>query len=159
MRYYIFLLSIVLACLFNVAAEAVTVQDLLEKPEEYDGEAVTIKGEAIGDLMVRGNSAWINLRDETGAIGVFCPQQEIEEIKYTGSYKFSGDIISVTGVFNRSCSGHGGDIDIHAEKIRVVKQGQQILHPFEPQKIKASIILVALAFILGVIHLIVRRFK
>jgi aspartyl/asparaginyl-tRNA synthetase len=149
-------------CLFLLStsgAEAVTIRELIEKPQEYDGETVTVQGEAIGDVMLRGKFAWVNLRDETQGIGIFCPRQEAEEIKHTGGYKFRGDIISVTGRFSRSCPEHGGDIDIHTEKIRVVEQGTETLYAFEPNKIKGSIILVSLAFILAVIHLIIRRFR
>ena len=141
------------------AAPVVTLEDLINNAEEYDGETVTFKGEVIGDKMIRGESTWINVHDETGAIGVFCPKESVEEIEYLGSYKFLGDRISVKGIFHRFCSEHGGDTDIHAEKITIIKKGEETPHPLDPRKVKTSIILAVIVFALAILHLIIRRFR
>ena len=147
------------ACIFTAAAEVVTSEELANEPEEYDGETVTFKGEAIGEVMIRGDFAWINVGDETGAIGVFCPQEHLSEIEHEGSYKVKGDIISVRGIFHQSCPQHGGDTDIHAEKITLIQKGEEVSHSLEPWKVKLSIILSAIAFALIIINLIVRRLR
>ena len=153
--------SLFLICLFTAHLEAavVTSEDLLKNAEKYDAEIVIFKGEVIGDIMIRNDFAWINVRDEFGAIGVFCPKDLVSEIKYQGSYKFKGDVVSLRGVFNRACSQHGGDTDIHAEKITIIEEGREILHSLQPQKVKASIILLAIAFVLAILHLVIRRFR
>ncbi len=154
--------SIFLVCLFVLQAEAaptILAEELLKEAEKYDGEEVIYKGEVIGDIMIRRDCAWINVRDETGAIGIFCPKELVNEIKYAGSYRFTGDIVSVRGTFHHSCPEHGGDMDIHAERINIIQKGKTISHPLESKKVKASIILPAIAFVLAIIHLVVRRFR
>ncbi len=141
------------------AATAVSSKELLENPGEYDGEEITFEGEAIGDIMVRGEFAWVNVRDEHGAIGVFCPLELAEKIGYRGSYGFKGDTLSVRGEFHRACAEHGGDSDIHAEKILIVQEGGERSHPLTSGKTRASVILPAIVLFLAVIHLIVRRFR
>ena len=141
------------------AAPAILAEELLKEAEKYNGEEVIYKGEVIGDIMIRKDFTWINVRDETGAIGIFCPKELVNEIKHAGSYRFTGDIVSVRGTFHHSCPEHGGDTDIHAERINIIQKGKTISHPLEPKKVKASIILPAIAFVLAIIHLVVRRFR
>ena len=141
------------------AAPVVSTQELLENAEQYDGKTVIYKGEVIGDIMIRNEFAWINVRDEFGAIGAFCPKELVSGIKHQGSYKFKGDVLSLQGIFNRTCPQHGGDTDIHAEKITIIEEGEEIFHSLEPQKVKASIILAAIVFVLAILHLVIRRFR
>ncbi len=156
----IIFLFIFFSCFLNAqAAPAVSLEELINNAEEYDGKTLTFKGEVIGDIMIRGESAWLNVHDETGAIGVFCPKELVGEIEYQGSYKFRGDVISVKGIFHRFCSEHGGDTDIHAEKITIIEKGEETPHPLDPLKVKASIVLAAIAFALAALHLVVRRFR
>ena len=141
------------------AAPVILAEELLKEAEKYDGKEVIYKGEVIGDIMIRRDCAWINVRDETGAIGIFCPKELVNEIKHAGSYRFTGDIVSVRGTFHQTCPEHGGDADIHAERINIIQKGKTISHPLEPKKVKMSIILPAIAFVLAIIHLVVRRFR
>ena len=141
------------------SAPAVSFEELIEGAQDYDGKKIVFKGEAIGDVMIRGEFAWINVRDETGVIGVYCAKDLVSEIEHTGGYKYKGDIISVRGTFHRFCSQHGGDTDIHAERISVIQKGEEIPHALEPEKVKASIILPAIAFALAIIYLIIRKLK
>lgn len=134
-------------------------QELIEEAKSYDGKIVVYEGEVIGDKMIRAGYAWINVRDQSGAIGIFCPQELVHQIEHQGSYRYSGDVISVEGVFHRFCPQHGGDIDIHAHKISIIRRGEQRLHPLESGKVKAGIILAAIACGLAIIYLIVARFR
>jgi hypothetical protein len=84
------------------------------------------QGEAIGDIMLRGEHAWVNVHDGKNAIGVWVKKDLAGNITFTGSYKFKGDIIEVEGTFNRSCAMHGGDLDIHAEGIAVIQRGRAV---------------------------------
>jgi len=141
------------------AAPIVSAQELLENAEKYDGKIISFKGEVIGDIMIRGEWAWVNVRDEAGAIGVFCPKELLGEIEEQGDYRHKGDLISVRGIFHRACPQHGGDTDIHAEKITLIQKGEVISHPLDPQKVKASVILAALVCVLGILYLIIRKFR
>ena len=162
----IFLIFILLSAFsFQFSADVaeavldVSSEELLKNAEEYDTKTVIYKGEVIGDIMIRQEFAWINVRDKTSAIGVFCPKELVSEIEYKGSYGFSGDVISVKGTFQRFCPEHGGDTDIHAEKITIIKRGEQRFYPLRPQKVKASIILPAIVFVLTIVYLVIRRFR
>ncbi|MBU4141103.1 MAG: DNA-binding protein [Candidatus Omnitrophica bacterium] len=159
MKKIIFFILILLSTANAYAAPAVSSEELFKEAEKYDGETVIYKGEVIGDIMVREGFAWLNVRDKSDAIGVFCPKDMAGGIKYKGGYGFTGDTVSVWGVFHRSCPEHGGDTDIHAEKIIIIQEGQAIYHPLEAGKVKASIILPAIALGLAIIYLIVRRFR
>jgi len=155
----LFFILILLSTGVAEAATTVSSEELLKNSEEYDGQDVTFKGEVIGDIMIRGEFAWVNVRDEHGAIGAFCPLELTEKIEYRGSYGFKGDTLSVRGEFHRACSEHGGDMDIHAEKILIVQEGEERSHPLAPGKARASAILPAIVLLLAIIHLIARRFR
>jgi len=162
MKLLLILLSIISFLLSAGAVEAapiVTLQELLGDPTRYDDRAVTYRGEAIGDILHQQDFAWINVRDENGAIGVFCSQKLAEEIKHTGDYRFRGDMISVRGIFHHACVEHGGDTDIHADGITVIKKGRETAHPLDPKKVRLSIILLAIALGLAIIHQIIRKFR
>jgi hypothetical protein len=125
--------------------------ELVETPREFDGETIEFTGEVIGEVMVRGEYAWIHLNDdaymlrnvEEGAelggyntgMPIWLPANEAENIVFVGGYKYQGDIAEVTGTFNAACSQHGGDMDIHATSLKVVTPGRRALDPVHPWKI------------------------
>jgi len=116
----------ILACAFFVYpsyAQAVSSPELINNAKQYDGKTVTYQGEAIGDIMTRGEYAWLNLNDGYTAIGVWVKKTGLKDVAYLGSYRAKGDIIEVNGIFNRSCPEHGGDLDIHAQKIKKILPG------------------------------------
>jgi len=107
-------------------AQNISSTKLINSAKEYDGKIVSYSGEVIGDIMKRGAFAWINVNDGENAIGIWAPVGLLKEINYSGSYKSRGDIIEVTGVFNRACKEHGADLDIHAEAIKKINSGSFI---------------------------------
>lgn len=82
------------------------------------------EGEVIGEIMARGEYAWVNVNDGQNAVGVWMPNQLTKGILYAGSYKSRGDRIEIAGVFHRACLEHGGDLDIHAQAIRQTQAGR-----------------------------------
>ncbi|MCM8823850.1 MAG: hypothetical protein NC822_04145, partial [Candidatus Omnitrophica bacterium] len=46
-----------------------------------------------------------------------------KEVSFTGNYRYNGDWIEIKGIFNRACLQHGGDLDIHAKTIRIIRKG------------------------------------
>ena len=107
--------------------QAISSTELINNAKQYDGKVVDYEGEVIGEIMVRGEYAWINVNDGQNAIGIWTDKDLTKDILYTGSHKFKGDWIEVTGVFHRACLEHGGDLDIHAQTVRKVRQGRQII--------------------------------
>lgn len=121
------ILTAVLACRHNLAyAQPVSSAELINNAKLYDGKTVAYEGEVIGDVMVRGDYAWINLNDGVNAIGIWVPKSLIKDILYEGSYKSKGDWLEVTGTFQRACLLHGGDLDIHAQAVRKMSSGRAL---------------------------------
>ncbi|MFH1826407.1 MAG: DNA-binding protein [bacterium] len=124
--------------------------ELVNNAKIYDGQKVTFEGETIGDIMVRQDHAWLNVNDGTLAIGIWAPVELANKVRHTGSYRFSGDKIMIKGTFNRACQQHGGDLDIHASEITVLKEGYKRAHPINQAKV-----VIAIALLIGILILIV----
>jgi len=115
-------------------AQSVSSTELINNARLYDGKVVTYEGEVIGDIMVRGEYAWINVNDGQNAIGIWIDRNLTKDIFYTGSHKFKGDWVEVAGLFQRACLQHGGDLDIHAQTIRKIRQGREIIERLNMSK-------------------------
>jgi len=156
--FLLLVLSILFSSLSQVvfAEETIPINRLISNMKEYDGKEVTIEGEVVGDIMIRGQSAWITVNDdpysrisleEGGSfkglsnigIGVWAQKEQVDDIKVLGGYKNKGDIVIVRGVFHRACHEHGGDTDIHAISIEVRKQGYPFRHPIQWWKLLLAI--------------------
>lgn len=136
-------------------AQGLSSQALIDHAREYDGKVVVYAGEAIGEVMPRGAFAWVNLNDGKNAIGCWMQLKLARTIFHTGTYKAKGDWIEVSGIFNRACPEHGGDLDIHVQALRTVYSGRQFTEHAQADKQNLALVL------LGVICLlwILRRFK
>jgi lysyl-tRNA synthetase class II len=129
-------------------AQSISSIELINNAKNYNGNTVVYKGEVIGDIMLRGEYAWVNVNDGKNAIGIWIRKELIKDILYTGSYKSRGDIIEITGKFNRSCLEHGGDLDIHAQDIRKIISGKPIYRVINLKRVYISLLLF-IAFLLA----------
>jgi len=127
----------------------------------WNGKTITFAGEAIGEVMDRGDYAWIHLNDdaymeknvEEGAtlggynsgMAVWIPVALTASIDTYGDYKHEGSIVQITGVFNGACKEHGGDMDIHATTLSVLRPGHEVVDPIAPWKVWLAVGLVLLA--------------
>ena len=93
------------------AADAIEINTLIEKSQAFDGQTITVEGEAIGEAMLRGEYAWINISDNTNAIGVWLKSSDAQKITSFGGYRHKGDTVKISGTFSRNCIEHGGDVD------------------------------------------------
>lgn len=130
-------------------ADELTFNDLIENGKAFDKKSITVKGEAIGESMKRGSYTWINITDGTVPIGIWMKNEDAEKVKIFGNYHYKGDVIEVKGTFNRACSQHGGDMDIHADSVTVVSKGHIIAHTLDYSRLNISIGLTALTLVLG----------
>ena len=55
----------------NCYAQTPTSLELINNAKQYDGKTVNYKGEVIGEVMVRGDYAWLHVNDGTIAIGIW----------------------------------------------------------------------------------------
>lgn len=119
-------LSILIPLIFlvsNVYAAPVSSKELIDNAKLLDGKTVQYKGELVTAILNRGEYSWANLNDGDNAIGVWCKSSLLKPVRFIGDYKNKGDVLEVTGIFNRACSVHRGELDIHASSIKIVKPG------------------------------------
>ncbi len=121
--------------------------ELIEKAKELNGRKLNYRGELVTAILDRGENSWINLNDGYNAIGVWCKTSLLSGVKYTGDYKKRGDTIEVNGVFNRACSIHNGELDIHADTVKIVKKGYLFVRVIDPKVVNSAIILFALTIL------------
>lgn len=124
-----------------------SINDLIEHSLTLDQQTVTVEAEVIGEVLERGENAWINVNDGTNAIGIYLRLDQTTQLKVFGDYFNVGDVVRIQGIFERSCIEHGGEMDIHAISIQVIKAGQPITHVISAWKFVLAIILMSLAMI------------
>ncbi len=170
------LLAAALSAMSSVAAAEAEGREvdsgvLLREWEEYDGEVVVFRGEAVGDVLWRGDYAWIMVNDDhyslnalheagelrggNSGIGVWMPVAEAEKIGRLGRHGSVGDYLEVKGVFHADCGEHGGDFDIHADSIRVLAPGKAVR--VSPQPWKYLVLAASLLFALVTMIPLMRR--
>jgi hypothetical protein len=147
---------------------------LVENANQWNGRIVIFKGEAIGECMVRRNMAWLHLNDdaymekniEEGAVlggynsghAVWVSAELAKKINFYGDFKHDGDIVRVTGAFHATCREHGGDMDIHASSLEVVRPGHPVPHVVNLQRGMIAVLLFVVAALLyGIRRIAVRR--
>ena len=138
-------------------AQGVSSNDLIDHPAQYDGKIIVFTGEVIGDIMIRQDFAWLNVSDKNNALGVWLKKDLLKGIIYTGNYKNTGDQIEISGVFNRVCSQHGGDMDIHAGAIQKVENGGSIPYVADLNKRRLSLTLLGIIGGLWILMLLTKR--
>lgn len=122
--------------------EEVNSEELIENMDAYDGHEVVFRGEVVGDVMVRGEYAWITVNDDhysrealheagklrggNSGMGIWLPSAEAEQVTIVGRYGTVGDFVEVRGIFNADCVEHGGDVDIHATSLEVLEPGRHL---------------------------------
>jgi len=120
---------------------SVSVNELIENSAGYNGKSITITGEAIGECLERGDNVWVNISDKSNAIGIWMSKEEAGGIKYYGDYRYTGDILVITGVFYEACKEHGGEPDIHCSALKISTTGEM-----KNEKIPVPKILLAAGF-------------
>jgi hypothetical protein len=139
----------------SIYAQSISSKELIENAKTYDAKTISYQGEVIGEVMCRGDYCWVNLNDGKNAIGIWLPKTSASIINYKGSYKAEGDWLEVTGIFNRACREHSGDLDIHAINIRKVKEGNALQEQINLKKRNLSLILLGILCLI----LILKRLK
>lgn len=142
--------------LYTVYAQPVSSSDLINNAKEHDRKEVVYQGEVIGDIMVRGNYAWINVNDGNNAVGIWTEKNLTKEISCTGSYKSRGDWIEIRGIFQRACSEHGGDLDIHAQSVRRINNGRYLTERINLEKRNLVLVLLGVLCLVLILRLLDR---
>lgn len=120
----------------------VSSSELIENSRSYDGREVVFRGEAVGDVLHRGEQSWVTVNDDhysrkplrlykdlkggNSGIGVYGATRELDEIRFLGSYTARGDIVEVRGTFHLASVEHGGDTCIVASSLEVLHGGRPL---------------------------------
>jgi hypothetical protein len=145
--------AVILAAVFVVAipwythaeepdGKPVSTTQLVERSRFYDGKEVVFRGEAVGDILNRGDNAWIAVNDDhyskrplrrfdelkggNSGMGIYLPRPEADKINLLGSYTTRGDMVEVRGTFFKSSVKHGGDLCIVASSLDVLEKGHSL---------------------------------
>lgn len=146
---------------------------LINSAKSYNGKTIDFVGEAVGERLVRRSlngkkGAWLHLNDDpymnrslkgggtlsgyNSGMPVWVEDASLtDQIKNYGRYKSNGDNVKVVGVFNATCSEHGGIMDIHAKSVQVVGAGLPIIMVVPRWKIVVSVVLLVLAAFMGLL--------
>lgn len=123
-----------------------------------DGDAVRFSGEAIGEaLKAQTGYRWVNVLDKGVAIGVVVPEVLTDGIEGYGEWAATGSTVEVVGVYNVACERHGGDLDVHATELSVVRGPLPREHPVNPAKALVAVVMLAVSAVLGVRFRALRR--
>lgn len=153
------ILSVLITTFTAYASEGgIKISDFIDKGKEYDDKIILIEGEAIGELLERGENSFVNINDGTSAMGIYLKTSQGEKIEYYGDYHNIGDTVKVEGVFHRACKEHGGDMDVHSNKFQVISKGYKVIHEIASWKLIAIGILTPFVIFAGVqVYGIIRK--
>lgn len=154
------LMVIVAVLLFLGAAPAraeVPINALVEQAKAFDGKTITIEGEVIGDVMVRGEYGWINISDGTNDLGVRAPASALQKVTHVGRYFQTGDRVRVTGQFRRADPEFGGDLLIRADSVEITAAGSPVAHPVPAGRPVLTAVALGLAGVLGLLQWLTKR--
>ncbi len=140
-----------------VFAQSLSSRELISNAKQYDGKLITYSGEVVGEVMSRGEFSWVTINDGENALGVWVKSVLAKEIKFAGNYKERGDNLEITGIFNRACANHGGDLDIHAQSLRKVSDGRVIKEKLNFNKVRLGLILSGALFLIWILILFKRK--
>lgn len=104
--------------------------ELASMTSGLDGQLVRFEGEVISETLDGGQGhVWVNVLSEGVAIGVWMPAEMAGELEVFGRYSHTGDTVVVTGTLSEGCDLHGGDLDVHAERLELLTRGESRERP------------------------------
>lgn len=159
-RYFQYIIySLIILSTFGYAAwaQSVAIQDLINEVHKYDGKKVLIEGEVIGHLMKRGEHAWFNINDTTVSMGIWAKSEIADQIRFLGRHTVQGDLVRIDGTFYGRCPIHGGDADIHAHSMVIVRRGAKKELVYDQRKINLLLFLIGLMVCLYIIKTLKRQ--
>lgn len=126
-----------------LAAEEVSVSDLIEMAAELSGEEVTVDGELIGDYGIRDEGwMWTQLNDDLYArhpireggplqganigIGIRIPARLAKDLDPPGGYRHRGPLVSVTGTWKYHDPERQGESYLEVSSLVVIEPGRRL---------------------------------
>jgi len=154
MRKNIILITLVFAVIFPCFVFAVSLEEILNAPAEFDSKAVEIEAEVIGNPLKGVNGVWLNVKSGESNIGVFSLDAAVlESIKYWGSYGQKGDKLKIKGIFYKNCPLHQIS-DIHLNSLAVIEKGCENKMAVSSERIRLAVMLFIICLTTGLIYFI-----
>lgn len=138
-------------------SENVSSTELIDDAQNWDKQQITYTGEVIGDILTRGEYAWLSISDGKNTMSCIISTEDTKLINNLGRYGIKGDTVCVQGTFNRACTNHGGDMDIHGESLKIISRGYELKNEYSPKMLCLSA--VALLGAVFMIILVIRKHK
>jgi hypothetical protein len=150
------LLSLWVAMLFAApssvfaAEQGLTPAEAVSSAVELDGRVVVVEGEALGEaLRAPDGMRWVNVLGGGTALGLVVTEKQAGAIPTFGAYRMRGATLRAEGVLNAACDVHGGDLDLHADTLEVLDEGEEIPHSIHPLKLVFIVPVLLGALLLG----------
>jgi hypothetical protein len=89
-------------------------------------------------------------------MAIWIPASMTKTIDTYGDYQHEGSIVEIQGTFNGACKEHGGDMDIHATSLKLIRPGHVVYDPTPPWK---ALLAVGLAAAAGLLFRLERRYR
>ena len=148
----VFVFAITSLPIYAFAETDTTIAELSEATQNQPMQ-VTVKGEAIGDILnAQEGFRWFMLLDEGASISIFVTEEDAQKITWLGRYNQVGTILEITGVFHVECDMHDGLTDIHATTVKVLAEGYRLESSFDGYKIVSGTLLIVLGAALILLH-------
>ncbi len=149
MKHFVFLIFMIF--FVSVIFAMPTISDMISNPGIYNGKFLTVQGQAVGSVMRRGDYAWVNMTDGTQTLGFWMTYSLARQIKYTASYDFKGDLLTVEGTFVAMSLKHDGDMEFDVSKIVKIIPGEKIVHTIDFDRIIFLIVISVIALFLWIL--------
>ena len=137
---------------------------LIENASAWDGRVISFAGEAVGEAMARGDHAWLHVNDDAYQVrslgggrplagynsgqAIWAPVELARRVRLFGDYRNAGDAVRVSGEFHAACREHGGDMDIHATALEVVREGHAVAQRLNSGRLGIGLALLTFAGVL-----------
>jgi hypothetical protein len=124
------------------------VAELITFPSVYDEKEILFHGEAIGQIMHRGDFCWLNVMDEDGnSLGCYMPSSFAEDIKFLGRYKIQGDTLLLKGVYHSAREDHGGETELEVNDVLLLQRGKTL----PSDAVNTTFVIIIFILVLGIL--------
>lgn len=141
-----------------------SIYDLINADPTYEGSTVQITGEVVGDAvhaLEDPGKTWLTLSstDEKapGSISVLVDDDDVRLVDTYGAFGTTGTILRVKGTYHLSCGEHEGIMDVHADSVSAVTEGQTYHEEFNFDDFVPGIFVCAVGLVLSIAYYIMRE--
>lgn len=140
-------------------AGRISSSEVLECPAVFDGRFVSYVGEVVGDVLRRGDGAWVLMNDDAYALevgplpahtdlrgynsglAVWLEGDLADLADQPGGPRWRGDVLEVRGTLHRADPADGGGLTLRATDAEVIAAAQRARVPLHTGQAIAAIVL------------------